>query len=230
MVRCAAFGWVVLGITSALPAPDDDRDAETIRFVQYEVPQRNAVPNENGAARNAPQIQIMNDPSSGGSVRFLVDGREHSLQSGSSMTLSADRSHKVEFNSGGTAGDRAFTVSSGVYRFKVAKDGWMLYRSSSAPMAAAGSPPTSDVPPPPAPHPELAKRRIARTGTSAVDGAGRPSAVTPAATDSPPPPAAGIAGPRKRKTSVPVTDQPALKAPGEGPESPPVPPTAELPK
>lgn len=227
MVRCAALIWVVLGMTSLVSAGDPNGNDVAVRLVQYEGRQSNSIPSKAGGTGNAPQIQIVNDPSSGGIVRFLVDGSEQSLQSGSSMNLSADRSHKVEFNSGGSAGDRRFTVSSGLYRFKVAQDGWMLYRSSSPPVAAAQSASASEVPPPPAPHPELAKRRLAREGAtnSAHVTSGLPAPPANASLEGPKPPEPGIVAPKRSATAD--ADSPApppVRTPIENVEDVPAPP------
>jgi hypothetical protein len=227
MLQCAASGLALLAMTSAPPSAGGTEATSTIRLVQYEVVPRREVPNQRGTVAAPPQIQIVNDPASGGDVRFVIDGREYSLRSGGSVNLSGDRPHRVEFSSGGTAGDRQFTLHSGVYKFKVMPDGWMLCKSSSPPLAASEGERTPGVPAPPVPHPDLAKRRLARA-SAATSGAGRaspPTAGDHPATVDPKPPAPGITAPSS-KTDGP---RPPLKAPVESAENPPPPPTVSEP-
>lgn len=184
----------------AVPAQGADR-LPTLQLVQYAEPGGSAV---NRLPQNAnaapPAIQLLNDPDSGGDVRFLVNGREYSLQPGQALDLSNDEVQTVDFNSGGAAGDRRFSLYSGLYKFKVAGDGWMLFKSADPPSrtASRATAAADNVPTPPAPHPELARRR--------------------SATGSPPPPAATTARPKADDASPPPTPKPpepsgASKAP-----------------
>jgi hypothetical protein len=165
-------------------------------------------------------IQILNDPSTGGDVHFLVDGQDHTLKAGDKLDLPPGQ-HLVEFNTGGQYGDIRFTVSQGLYKFKVMPEGWALFRSSSSPSSVTGGAPATGVPgqrgsfSPPLPAEDLRTRRMA--GRADANSATPGQLVSPPAASSstgstqsaapsiaaPPPP--GVVRPR---TTTPQTEAP----------------------
>ncbi|MBX7106696.1 MAG: hypothetical protein K1X57_21655 [Gemmataceae bacterium] len=168
-------------------------------------------------AIGAPSIQLLNDPSSGGEVWFLIDGQERSLKPGETLDLPAGPSHLVEYNTGGQAGDAKFTLYQGLYKFKVGSEGWGLFKSSAQP-SVAGNHAGGMIQDrrgfhPPLPAEDLRTRKVAR-GTNGVEGhrfvdpQAKPADSTgnrdaTHSISAPPPPAPGVIRERARPSSTP---------------------------
>jgi hypothetical protein len=191
--------------------------APSNRLPGQSAPMPQAAPMQQGGGAS----QILNDASTGGDVHFLVDSQDHTLKAGDKLDLPPGQ-HLVEFNTGGQYGDIRFTVSQGVYKFKVMPEGWALFRSSSQPSSVAGGAPAPNPRTqvqrgyftPPLPAEDLRTRRVAgRTDANAstpgqlvsppAAGTGQNAAPTIAA---PPPP--GVVRPRTAIPKPPTAQPP----------------------
>jgi hypothetical protein len=191
-------------------------------------------------ARGGP-IRLLNDPQSGGTVRFLINGQEQSLNAGQSIDLPPGQPLTVDFNSGGPAGDRQFPLYDGLYKFKVTDDGWGLFKSSDRAGPAPPGMRLTNVPTPPGPSPDLAhRRRAARKGrplaqpeTPAPPSANIAApAETPPTAPAAPPTVDALSAPKAEeppKNEVPEAPSAGLSAPEAPKASDPAPP-AEVPK
>ncbi|MBX3444376.1 MAG: hypothetical protein KF774_18390 [Planctomyces sp.] len=163
-------------------------------------------------------IQLLNDRSTQSPVQFLLEGQVQSLEAGQSVQLPAGRPLSIEFDTGGPVGDLQFTLYEGLYKFKVTDDGWMLYKSTAQPQAAAAGQRAAGVPAPPNPSDDLAHRR-----RSTAASAPRPGQTAPAsgAAATPAPPSAGVSATRRSPAAAAPSATPAAVAT-------PAPPSAEL--
>jgi len=168
-----------------------------IRLVQFTSPPQNALPRRSGA------IQLVNDPESGGIVKFLVNGQEQSLQPGEAIDLPNDRAQIVDFDSGGTAGDLQYSLYGGLYKFKVTDRGWGLFKSSGTATTSGTKSSAASVPDPPLPSPDLAHRKKG-VRADAVPAPPSPGVTKPI--PQPPQPAAPIESPPAKTTDE--NDQP----------------------
>ncbi len=118
-------GWILgcLGFASAASAQDPGFAAQSAWSLGQPVQVFGTAP-LNRMPGDAPPIQLLNDPESGGDIWFLIDGEERSLRPGETLDLNNDRSHTVDFNTGGPLGDQKFALYQGVYKFKVTSQGW----------------------------------------------------------------------------------------------------------
>lgn len=197
-----------------------------IRVVQVANPPQNALPR-----RGAP-IQVLNDPGSGGTVRFLINGQEQSLEPGQAIDLPNDSPQVVDFNSGGTAGDLQYSLYNGLYKFKVTDSGWGLFKSSGSVSSTTARVNPAGVPDPPQPASDLAHRRkVAR-----ADAVPTPPApgITPRSSQPPeaqpprpmPQPAKATPEPPTPQPPQPATDLPAAPEAAAGTDDRPPPPPA----
>lgn len=86
-----------------------------------------------------PGVTIMLEEDVGGSVTYLVDGRESAtIQAGQQQTLSTKGRFEVRFSRGRDAdgrdyGEARYTVTEGNYHFVVTDKGWELFRDPGQP-------------------------------------------------------------------------------------------------
>jgi hypothetical protein len=74
---------------------------------------------------NTSGLLLTNPSDSGGLIRYLVNGDEHTLEPGGSQHLHEGR-WLIEFHRGGEFGETAYTLRGGSYRFEVTERGWDL--------------------------------------------------------------------------------------------------------
>lgn len=89
-----------------------------------------------------PGVTIKLDESEGGSVNYLVDGKESAtIQAGQQQTLTAKGRYEVRFSrgiapDGHSFGEARYTVTEGHYSFQVTDKGWELFRDKHQPARA----------------------------------------------------------------------------------------------
>ncbi len=76
--------------------------------------------------RRVELLVLMNAPSSGGEVTYLVDRVVFSLKPGERHVLTAGASRRIQFHRGGDFGDAEVTAAGGAYLFDVTERGWDL--------------------------------------------------------------------------------------------------------
>lgn len=141
---------------------------------QQIVPQQSYVPQQTNVINRAPQnvipgagafgnggiqqgkITILNPAGSGGSVNYNLNGSDYTIREGSVQSFDNDRTWVVSFGSGGPKGDIRYTLSPGLFKFKVIGAGWELVRAAEQPESLSNIPPSpvlAPVPNPPVPNP-----------------------------------------------------------------------------
>ena len=90
------------------------------------------------------QITLRNPEDSGGTVSFAFDEDVITLHPGQARSVLNLKLRVVAFGSGGSLGEVKYTLSPGIYKFKVTDQGWNLYKSTDQP------PPTNEPEPTPA--------------------------------------------------------------------------------
>ena len=86
-----------------------------------------------------PGVTIVLEEDVGGSVHYLIDGKELStIQAGQEQTLTAKGSFEIRFSrglldDGRDLGEARYTVTEGNYHFVVSDKGWELYRDREQP-------------------------------------------------------------------------------------------------
>jgi hypothetical protein len=89
-----------------------------------------SLPVESGAAPapDEPQAElvIINPPTTGGVVRFLLNEIEVSLEPGQGQRIAGQRAHRILFHRGDEFENVELTLEPGVFAFSVTKDGWQL--------------------------------------------------------------------------------------------------------
>lgn len=71
-------------------------------------------------------VTLVNPTQTRGTVHFLLNGQISSLTPGQSRKFEDGDAWAIEFHRGGEFGDAVFTLSQGVYSFKVTRNGWDL--------------------------------------------------------------------------------------------------------
>jgi hypothetical protein len=79
-----------------------------------------------------PSLVLINPPSNGGEVHFLVDGRVVTLRPGESRQLAGGPTWRVHFHRGAHFGEALHVVSQGSYSFRVSARGWELLPGNPA--------------------------------------------------------------------------------------------------
>ena len=117
-------------------------------------PPQNVVPGFAAPAMGpAGKITILNPSGSGGDVRYSLNGTDYTIREGSAQTFDNDRTWVVSFGSGGSKGDIRYTLSPGLFKFKVTGTGWDLVRAAEQPNSVSTFPQSSTIPPSPVPAP-----------------------------------------------------------------------------
>lgn len=99
------------------------------------------------------KITILNPAGSGGDVRYSLNGTDYTIREGSTQTFDNDRTWVVSFGSGGSKGDIRYTLSPGLFKFKVTPAGWDLVRPAEQPDSISTIPPSPVPAPAPVPQP-----------------------------------------------------------------------------
>jgi hypothetical protein len=172
----------------AAPAAGDGLGLQTILILPAAMPgdPRDEVP-PNVTPGVHPAVGILNDPDSGGPVRFLVDGERCLLQPGETLLLPDNRIWSVEFYAAGTEDLRQYSVIDGLYKFKVRGGAWGLFKSKDPaprpPAVDPQTPPANEVPG------ELSEKPVAEPSADTGKGTGeqRPAAAESTEGAVPPP-------------------------------------------
>jgi len=209
-IQATLLSGTALGalLSMTMTAVGDDR-IEQVWAQASPVQVYGTAPTNRMPGQGAPPVQVHNDADSGGEVWFLVDGQERSLKPGETVDLNSDRPHLVEYNTGGEAGDVRFTLYQGLYKFKITGEGWGLFKSSDAPVAART--PAAHAPSraqgafsPPLPAMDLRSRRTAGRNDAAAPLA------APRAGATPPPPSATIGSGQEAAPAVAAPPAPGV--------------------
>ncbi len=94
--------------------------------IEVEVPPLEETASAPTATEPPQHLELENPSDSGGSVRFLIDGRLCTLLAGESHRFSSDVPHCVRFHRGGDNGDEEISLTGGRFQFSVTDEGWKL--------------------------------------------------------------------------------------------------------
>ena len=89
----------------------------------------NALPNSSNLNRRSGTI-VSNPDDTNGTVRFSIDGRSYQLKPGFQQALPSGAQRTIRFDRGGNYGIARYSLSEGVYEFRVTDRGWNIVRKS----------------------------------------------------------------------------------------------------
>lgn len=89
-------------------------------------------------------IRIFNPPGSGGDLHYDLNKFHYDISPGESQAFKHDREWTISFDRGEGNGEARYTLSPGVYEFKVTGGGWELFKR---PRQTASRPPEAPVAP-----------------------------------------------------------------------------------
>jgi hypothetical protein len=86
------------------------------------------------AEGSGPRLELVNPVNNGQAVHFLAGDTVHSLEPGQKHDLAGgDGTWRIRFHRGGDFGNAEYSLSHGVFEFRVAEQGWHLERVSETP-------------------------------------------------------------------------------------------------
>ena len=100
--------------------------AEQPMVIEFPASKEAAEPAAHPPADLRRQLQIENPTNSGGTVKFLIDGRPCTLRPGESRSLPTETPHRIQFHRGGKFGNADIRLSEGHFKFQVSNQGWQL--------------------------------------------------------------------------------------------------------
>jgi hypothetical protein len=97
-------------------------------------PPANTTQESSGASTASPppsvrvSVTILNSAETGGPVNYVVEGAVYTTESGESQRILVSPSSAILYDRGAEFGVQRYTLSSGVYEFRVSEKGWALYK------------------------------------------------------------------------------------------------------